>query len=126
MGCDSNKNLKQIALALGLGDGHWVGLEETVSRSLVDLEAAVVRTGREMRLCDWKQKPREAVVCGGGKLVSTMICGDVEMRNILNGLNDTTKENSWRSVGRATWLLLYAFDQMQMEKDKLKNKLFGL
>lgn len=55
-----------------------------------------------------------------------MICGNVEIKNVLNGLNDTMKENSGQSVERATWPLLYAFDQTWVEKDELKNKLFSL
>lgn len=55
-----------------------------------------------------------------------MICGNVEIKNGLNGLNDTMKENSGQSVERATWPLLYAFDQTWVEKDELKNKLFSL
>lgn len=55
-----------------------------------------------------------------------MICGDVEIKNVLNRLNDTMKENSGQSVERATWLLLDAFDQTWVEKDELKNKLFSL
>lgn len=38
---------------------------------------------------------------GGGKLVVTVICGDVEIKNVLNRLNDMSKENSKQSVGRA-------------------------
>lgn len=50
MGCDCNKNLNQIAWALGLV-GRWTleGPWETVRRSLADLEEAVVRSGSEMR-----------------------------------------------------------------------------
>lgn len=50
MGCDCNKNLNQVAWALGL-EGRWTleGPWETV-RSLADLEEAVVRIGSEMRV----------------------------------------------------------------------------
>lgn len=51
MGCDCNKNLNQVAWALGL-EGRWTlkGPWETVRRSLADLEEAVVRIGSEMRV----------------------------------------------------------------------------
>lgn len=81
--------------------GHQAGLEDTVSRSPTDLEEAVVKTGRETRRRYWKLKQRGALLCNGGKLVNTVTCGNVEIKNVLNGVNDLTKETFRQRVARA-------------------------
>ena len=89
------------------------------------LEEAVVRTRREVRTMSLEAEAKGSLFCNVGKLVNTLTCANVEVQNVLNGLNNMTKENSRQRVRRATWNFLYASEQMSVEKDKLKNELFS-
>lgn len=42
-------------------------------------------------------------------------------KKVLTELSDRTRENSKQSVGMASWLPYYIFNQMWMETDELKN-----
>lgn len=62
----------------------------------------------------------------GAKSGNTVVCGDVENRNVPSELSSLAQELFRQNTKIASWLLLTAYDKMQKEGDMLKNELLKI